>query len=379
MLERGIGIMIEKISTRQIIFIITISRIATIITIMPIIHMGPANQDIWIMAILSFFYTIVTNIPLLFLSSRFSNLTLIGYMEKIFGKFIGKIVGAFYGIFFMRTAILFFYIAVQMIRTTFMTELAPIIIVLVLMVLCIYISSRGLEVLARSAEFFGPIIIVSLIIVIILGFNNIDLTILLPIYKDSNFLNINLGAIEMSLILTDLYILTMNMPQLENKKDVNKIVIKSITYSLLIILMMVIVTQTSLGIEQAKHSNYPFLTYIRMVRTYSIFERIESAFLTIWLIFIMTRIISYLYVSGYAFKEIFKKKDINIFIYPIAIITTIITYYIVDISPMMLEITKPKPLEYIYYLIFKTIIPLIAVIVYFFRKKTFEDQEKLKN
>lgn len=54
MLERGIGIMIEKISTRQIIFIITISRIATIITIMPIIHMGPANQDIWIMAILSF-------------------------------------------------------------------------------------------------------------------------------------------------------------------------------------------------------------------------------------------------------------------------------------------------------------------------------------
>ncbi len=369
--------MIEKISTRQTILIITISRIATIITIMPIIHMGPANQDIWIMSILSFFYTIVTNMPLLFLSTKFSNLTLIGYMEKIFGKFFGKIIGVLYGVLFMRVAILFFYIAVQMIRTAFMTELESIIIILVLMTFCLYISSRGLEVLARTAEFFGPIIIVSLILVIFLGFNNIDLTILLPIYRDSTFLSINLGAIEMSLIFTDLYILTMNIPQLENKKDIKKIVINSITYSLLIILMMVIVTQTSLGIEQAKHSNYPFLTYIRMVRTYSIFERIESAFLAIWLIFIMARIISYLYISGYAFKEIFEKENINIFIYPIAIITTIITYYIVDIWPMMFEIIKLKMSEYVYYFLFKVGIPLIAVIVYFLRRKKFEKQERI--
>ncbi|MDR7856540.1 endospore germination permease [Tissierella sp.] len=371
--------MMEKISTRQVIFVIIISRIANFITIMPIIHMGPANQDIWIMVLASVFYGILLIIPILFLSSRFSNLTIVGYMEKIFGKIIGKVIGILYGIFFIRTAIVFYYITIQMIRTTFMTEMAPIIIILILMAVCMYSIPKGFEVLARVGELFGPIIIVSLIIFMLLGFNNIDLTILLPVYRDSGFLSINRGAIEIAILSTDIYILAMNSPQLENKKDLIKIVIKSITYSLLIILMMIVVTQTSLGIEQAKHSNYPFLTYVRMVRTYSIFERIESAFLTTWLSAMTIRIISYLYISSAAFKEIFKKKKINISAYAIIAVSAAITYYFADINPIWLEIAVPKLLEYIYNSIFNLGIPVIAVIVYFFRRKTFEKQEKLSN
>ena len=371
--------MIEKISTRQIIFVITISRIATMITIMPIIHMGPANQDIWIVIIVSFFYTILSLIPLTFLSTRFSNLTIIGCLERIFGKYIGKIIGVFYGILFMRTSILFFYIANQMVRTTFMTEISPMIVILVFFIVCVYIASRGIEVIARFAELFCPIIIVSLITFTVLGFNNIDLTILLPIYRDSTFLNINLGAIEFSLLTTDMYILAMNVPQLENKKDLIKIVIKSTLYSLLIILMMVIVTQTSLGIEQARHSNYPFLTYVRMVRTYSIFERIESAFLVTWTVTIMSKIVIYIYISSYAFKEIFKRKNVNIFVYPIAIISAAITYYLADINPLMGDVNFLSSFDFIYYPIFKIGIPTIAIIVYFFRRKSFEKQERLSD
>ena len=109
-----------------------------------------------------------------------------------------------------------------MIRTAFMTELAPIIIILILMIVCIYITSKGLEVIARAAELFGPIIIISLIIFMLLGYNNIDFSVLLPIYRDSGFLDINLGAIQITLIFTDIYILAMNIPQLENKKDLYK-------------------------------------------------------------------------------------------------------------------------------------------------------------
>ncbi|CAK7084821.1 endospore germination permease [Tissierella carlieri] len=371
--------MIEKISTRQIIFVIIISRVATVLTVMPIIHMGSANQDIWVMILVSSFYTILSIIPILFLSAKFSNLTIIGYIEKIFGKVIGKIIGIFYGIFFIRTSILFFYIATQMIRTAFMTELAPIIIILILMIVCIYITSKGLEVIARTAELFGPIIIISLIIFMLLGYNNIDFSVLLPIYRDSGFLDINLGAIQMTLIFTDIYILAMNIPQLQNKKDLYKIIIKATAYSLSLILMMIVVTQTSLGIEQTRHSNYPFLTYVRMVRTYSVFERIESAFLVIWTLSIMIRIITYLYISSYAFKEIFKKKEVNIFVYIITIISAVITYYLADINPMIEEIAGPKLLEYIYYFVFKIGIPTIAIIVYFFRRSSFEKQERLGN
>lgn len=371
--------MMEKISTRQEILIITVSRLSTVITIMTIIHTGTANQDIWIALILSAFYTIITNIPLIFLSTKFSDLTLIGYMEKIFGKIIGKIIGILYGVLFIRIVVFFFYIAIQMIRMAFMTELSPVVIIFVIMIVCIYAASSGLEVLARTVEVFGPIIIGSIIIFVLLGYNNIDFSILLPVYKDSTFLGVNRGALQISLVFTDLYILSMNMPQLENKKDIYIISIRSTIYSLVIILMMLVVTQTSLGIEQAKHSNYPFLTYVRMVRTYSIFERIESAFLVTWTVTIMTKISAYIYISGYAFKEIFKKKNANIFIYSISIISAAITYYLADINSMIVEIITPKLPEYIYYFIFKTVIPIIAVIVYFFRRKSLNKQQRLSN
>src|SRR5690554_4551081 len=183
----------EQISSRQMIYTLILNRIGTVITIMPIIHMEPANQDIWIMLLISVFYCLLFNMPLLFLAMRFSNLSVIQYIEKIFGKFIGKIIGILYGLFFIRIAIFYYYIEIQMIRTTFMEELSPIIIVLVLMIVSIYMASRGLEVSVRTVEFFGPIVIISLILFIALGFNNIDLTVLLPIYDDSSLARINMG------------------------------------------------------------------------------------------------------------------------------------------------------------------------------------------
>lgn len=274
--------------------------------------MGPANQDIWLM-IISTFYCLLFNIPLIFLAMRFSNLSIIQYMEKIFGKYIGKVLGILYGLFFIRVAI-HYYIEIQMIRTTFMDELSPIIIILVLMIVSIYEASRGLEVSVRTVEFFGPIVVASLILFIVLGFNNIDLTVLLPIYEDSTLSRINMGAIEASLIFTDPNLLSMTFPSLSNKKDVVKIVVKSKIYSQLIIILMVIATQVSLGVEQARHSNFPFLTYVRLVRTYSIFERIEEAFLVTWLIIVTTRSVSYLYISSKAFKEVVDKKHKFIYI-----------------------------------------------------------------
>lgn len=223
-------------------------------------------------------------------------------------------MGILYGLFFIRVAIHYYYIEIQMIRTTFMDELSPIIIILVLMIVSIYEASRGLEVSVRTVEFFGPIVVASLILFIVLGFNNIDLTVLLPIYEDSTLSRINMGAIEASLIFTDPNLLSMTFPSLSNKKDVVKIVVKSKIYSQLIIILMVIATQVSLGVEQARHSNFPFLTYVRLVRTYSIFERIEAAFLVTWLIIVTTRSVSYLYISSKAFKEVVNKKHKSIYI-----------------------------------------------------------------
>lgn len=369
----------EKISSRQVILLITICRVTIILTIMSTIYMPPANQDIWIINILSFFYTILLTRPIVFLTNKFNDLSTIGYMEKIFGKIIGKIIGILYAVFFVAIAILFFYITIQMIRTSFLVYANPSIIVFVLISCCIYFSSKGIKVIAKSSELFGPVILSAMILFIFLGYNKVDLTVLLPIYKDSTFLDINYGALLLSCIFLDIHILSMIVPWMENKEDINKVSIKAILYPIIIVLMVVIVTQTSLGVEQAKHSNFPFLAFVRLINVNSIFERIESVYIIMWLVAMIIKITTYIHMASQAITEVLRKKENNLILYSVGVIVALSTYYIAEFRPLLIETASTSKLEYIVYITFTTFIPLIAVIVYFFRRKSLNKQEKLNS
>ena len=368
----------EGISSRQAILLIIICRIISVLTIMSPIYMGPTNQDTWMVVLTSFIYTILASVPILFLSNKFNNLTIIQYMEKIFGKFLGKVVVIIYATFYTRTAILFSYIAIQMVRSSFLPDTKPIITIMVLMISCVYVASKGIEAIARFAEIFVPVILITISIFIILGYNNVDLSVLLPIYKESTFFNINYGAIQLTFTFIDINILAMIAPKLESKKEINSIFIKSVLYSLGFVIASV-VTQASLGVEQSKHSNFPFLAYIRRIKAYSIFERIESIYIIMWISAMIIKIATYIYISNQGFKEIFEKKSGNIYIYMIGVIVALVTFYIAEINPLMLEIAAIKFSEYIYYFIHKTAIPLVAVLVYFIRRKSLESKERLQD
>lgn len=364
--------MVEKISSRQAIYLITVSRVATTITMMSTIRMSPKNQDMWLIVIGSFFYGLLLYVPMLFLSTRFRDISLMKYMEKIFGKFIGKTIGLSYCLHFTIETILFMYISVQLIRITFLTMVPAIVIISLTTFTCMYVSVKGIEVIARFAEFSGPALLGGIIVIFILGLPNIDLSILLPIYSDSTFLQINKGSLELFSIFTDIFILTTIVPNLKNKEDSNKIYFKSIIYSLAIILMTVVFTQTTLGIEQAKHLNFPFLTFVRLIDAKIILQRIESIFVLMWLTVIILRMSVYIYIASQGLKETLNRKNRTTCIYIIGILTGLVTYYIAEQNPQMEKVVSLKLPGYIYYLIFKTGMPLIGVIVYFFRRKTIE-------
>lgn len=369
----------ERISSRQAILLITICRTVTILTIMPTIYVEPANQDIWIVIILSFAYTMVTAIPVLYLSSKFSELNFIGYIEKIFGRFIGKIIGSIYVFFYIKTAIKYSYISIQMMRTSFLSNTKPIITIIFLILSCLYIASKGSVAIGRYTEFFVPTILGVMGLFIILGYDNVDLAVLLPIYKDSTFWEVNYGAIKLTYLFIDIYILLMISPKLENKEDRKSIFIFSVFYSLIFILITVVVTQGALGIEQAKHSNFPFLLYIRLVQAYSLFERVESVYMLLWIIAMMIKITAYIHIADEGLKEIFPKEPGNKFLYIIGAISIGTTFYFAEINAQSTKIINLQAWEYIYYFIHKTGIPLIALLVYFIRRKTLEPGEKLQS
>ncbi|MBU5427469.1 spore germination protein [Tissierella pigra] len=358
---------INKVSYNQVLLLIVLYRIMVGLTYMPAVNTTPANQDVWIATLLSIFYTILFNLPIIYLSNKFNKLNLLEITEKIMGKFLGKIIGVIYFITFLFSNIIFVGTLVEILNTALFPVTPTWFTTLIIMLTCAYISSRGLRNIGRLGEIIVPIVIFTIFLIIILGYKNYNIKELLPVFSDSTFGQINLGAINTSMKFFDILVLVMITPNLENKKDLNRIFVKSIVYSILIVVGCIIPTQMTVGIELAKHMNFPFLTFTRMIQIGEI-QGFDLLYMICWIMGNTTKISGYLYFTTITLGEIANKKN-QIFIIPISIIMFVLVTILKD-SRSILGV--PQPANTVISVVSITsiiVIPSVMLIVYFFRKK----------
>lgn len=200
-----------------------------------------------------------------------------------------------------------------------------------------------------------------------LGFENYDFGIFLPILKDSKLADINKGALKSSLRYIDILILTMLIPYINDKKVINKPFFRSLIYYMIIVVLMVIVVQATLGIEYAKRVNFPYYTFTRLI-TIGDSQGFDLLYVVAWIMGNVVKISGYLYFTTIALGKVTNKKN-QIFIIPVALLTTIAVVLIKDNRPV---IAMPEPIQQVFHrlsLISIMIIPSIILIVYFFRRK----------
>ncbi len=359
-----------NISSYQTILLITIYRIIISLTYLPVVNTPPGNQDVWIMILLSIPYTIVFCFPILFLCNKFNNLTIIEYTEKIMGKVLGKVTGFIYAMILLIFNVLTVGILVEGLNTTMFPETPTWVTASIMLITCIYVAYKGLEPIARGSEIIVPFILIVVLIFIILGYQNYDFTVLLPILADSKIKDINKGAIYTAFKFLDIIILAMITPYLSNKEDLNKIFIQSVMYSIFTVLLVVIATQASLGIEFTKRSNFPFFTFTRLVNILDFIQRIDVLYIVSWIAGNIGKIAGYLYFSALAFKQVFKKGEYKNYIIPIALITLIVVILIKDKRPILGIKGSIENIVLVMSILSIGILPIITLTIYFFRRKT---------
>lgn len=365
------------ITSKQTIALMTTSRIALAISIMPTINIRPHNQDTWIVVLLSIAYTHIMMAPLLFLANKFKDMTMIGYLDIIHGKVIGKLVGFLYGIYFLGEAFNSSTIQSELIASSILADTPEALVVICMMVTCIYVVSRGYETALRASEIVGPIALFIILVLLLLGLNNFKYYFLQPILADSTFLDINLGAIELSAYYTDIFILTMLIPYLENKEDIIKIFSKSTIYALGLLAIIVVICQITLGIEYLKHSNFPFLLYVRSIDIFEIFERIDSIAVMAWMITSLTRISGFLMISVAAFSEVFNKDNREKIILPIVgLILSATTLWIINTRSVIMYRGDLNMIRVVSFIAFVIVLPIITCFVYFIRRKSIESSSR---
>ncbi len=364
--------MVKKITSYQAILLIIVFRVIIAFSYLPSVNITPGNRDVWIVVLLSIPYTLVLCMPILFLSNKFNEQTIIEYMERIFGKIIGKIVGSYYTLFFIIFTTLFLSILVEMLDSTMFPATPTWATALIGIGTCLYIAYKGLVNICKGGEILVPFILIVTFLLSILGFKRIDFKVFLPILSDSTLKEINKGTIDIALRFSDILALTMIIPYLEEKKKINQIFIKALIYSTLVITLILIVTQGVLGIEQSKHANFPFFTYARTIDLYRFIQRIEFIFVVAWITGNIGKIAGYLYFSSVSVSQVFNKTDNKPYILPCAIIVFIASVILKD-SRSIIGVKQPvQKIILIFSLFSILIIPAIALIVYLFRRKNIE-------
>lgn len=359
----------DMVSYNQILLLIIGYRIMVGLTYMPAVNVPPGNQDIWIVLLLSTVYTLVFNVPLVYLSNKFSNLNLLELTEKLMGKVLGKIIGVFYFLTLLFVNTLFVGILIEILNSALFPLSPTWFNTSIVIITSCYVSFKGLKTIARLAEVIVPFVIFIILMLIILGYKNYNFSELLPILKDSTFKEINMGALDISLRFLDTLVLMMITPHLRVKKDLNRIFIKSIVYSVPISIVFIIATQMTLGVEFTKHVNFPFLTFTRMLSIGEI-QGFDSFYIVSWIMGNVLRVSGYLYFTSVSLGQITKKKN-QAFIIPISIVMTIVVIFVKDRRSIL---AVPEPINTIVLIvsiISVVVIPSIMVIVYFFRRKSF--------
>ena len=358
-----------KISNRQMIFMLFIFRVTMTLSYMSSIDFPPNNQDNWIIILLSFFYVMFFSTPFLFLINKFKDLDMIEYFSLILGKKPAKVINLAYGIYFLGYSIYLTGVESQFVNMSLLPSNPNWSIIALLLIICLYILSKGIILIFWSGEMVASITSLGIILLIVLGLKNMDIKLLLPILKDSTLGEINKGSFLTSLVYTDIFLLVMGAKYLEDKKDINKTFIKGVIIPLVLITIISIVVQTSLGVEQSRHFIYPFMIYSRLIDYASVLERIDILYATTWISAHTGKIAIYLLFSLMCFKDLLNIKKSRILALILTIIVGIISIRIVNREVIGITVFFLKRALYIPF-IFTTIIPTFVCIVYFFRRKT---------
>ncbi len=361
---------VEKMSSLQVMLLIVSGRLITVYAYLPITVTPPANQDMWIAEILSGIYTIIICAPILYLSSKFSDMTPIEYSEKILGRFFGKIVGMAFIFFLTFIGLLDLLIMSEFLGSTVIPETPMYATMFFMLAACIYTIYKGIEVIGRIAEMFVPFIILTIIFFILLSAKDMDFKVLLPILADSKFFEINFAALTTAARFYDILILCMAVPNLKNKGDLNKIFFLSVIVIILFFTVITISVYTVLGVRQAEYSNYPFFTFTRQIDVFDFIQRIESINVVAWVVGIFMKYCTYMYFAASGIASIFKVKSNKYFIIPMsAILFAIALFSKLSKSVVTSTIVSYKVLPYIAFGV-EFIIPLVLLIVFFFRRKS---------
>lgn len=338
-------------------------------TFMPVLSTPPANQDAWIVLLMTAAYIFVMDIPLLFLMNKFRGMDINETTETILGKFFGKVAAVIFALTFFFCFIACMLMAAIFINIYVFPETPTWALLAYLIVPIAYGAYKGAGTVGRLAMFIVPFIMLTIIIFLVLGLGLIDLGELQPVLADSTFLELNQGAFFTAARYSEILIFFVFSFYLKRNSSINKTYAAGIGIFTICFLLMLIPILTVLGVELGKHTWNPYFVYTRQVGGYDFIKRVQSLNLLAFIPGMMLKLMLYNFMGSYVFSRVVKAKSHKGFVIPISIVGFCVCLLPILNKSSTIELLRSDNVFSFIILPATFVLPIIIVIVYFIRRK----------
>lgn len=322
----------DKISIRQLQILLILEIFGVGFIILPKKVALFANQDGWIIVILSTIIAMIIALTITSLAQMFPKDSFYDYSSKIMSRPIGLILTLGFILKIILTVAMELRLFCEIIKETILPRTPFSVVSFVMLLASGYCASKGFETRARLAEILIIIVFLPLTIILLFSLLKLNFSNLLPILINSNTDFIR-GAFLSTIFFTGIEFCLLVYPYVNNPKKVQKSVIATILYIGLFMLFITIITIAKFGAENLKHQSWPLIEFIEMINLPGSFmEGQGAAIMSFWIISVFAFVNASLFFLSLLVKDVIKKGSTENYI-----IIGLIAIFIVSLLPQNID------------------------------------------
>lgn len=315
-----------------------------------------AEQDSWISLLLA----LVMTIPMVLLYGRIMQLypqkDLFAIAELLFGKIVGKIITLLITWYALHLCAMVLRNFSEFIKVAAMPETPQLPIMISMLLVTIYLTKCGVELMGKWALFTFPLVMLTVIFTIVLALGHINFTYMQPI------LNHSIGVLASSSFQIFTFpfaetVLFLCMAGSVKKEDnPYKLYLYAIFAGGVILLLVMLRNLLALGSAMSSAEYFPSFVTARILNVGDFLSRIEGSISMNFILAGITKISVCLLVAAKGTAALFHTQDYKRMLFPVGSLALALCAIVYN---DIMEMFNFLPVYGIYVIPFQIIIPLI--------------------
>ena len=353
-----------KISPLQLAMMMYPAILATAYLLVPSITSKYAGRDMWLSPMISSVTGFLAVYLAYWFNKRYPGQSMIQFSERIVGKIGSKVVGAIYFFYLLQFTGVIIREYGEFVASTFLRE-TPMFVTMGLMVLACAVAVRGgVEVLARCALVFMPIVILFFFLVSLMT---------LPDAKPRNMLPVMEFGVQPALVgavvpagwFSEFFLTTFLFPFVTDPGKGMKWGMISVAAVMLMLTFANLTTLLLFG-PITEGTTFPVMTAVRYISIADFIQHVESVITATWLLGMFVKNAVFNYALVLATAQWLKLSDYRPIVFPIGLLLLLMSFWSAPNLQGLAHfiITVPFYLISVHF-----VVPLILLLIAVLRRK----------